>query len=90
MTNKPTIRERLDYLAVCDVAIAESERIAEQSKNTAFGEDTNDNYETVRQWKIIRERIATDLIKDPGFISYVSSLNSQLNEESTLPNHPLR
>ena len=82
---KPSIRERLDYVEICNVAVEESKRISEASKGEPFGQTHQSDLKNTKRWQQLRTLIIEDLIKDPAFVEYSSYLAPE--EKQTIIKH---
>lgn len=75
--SKPSIRERLDYVEICNVAIEETTR-------TNPSDTMN-----IKRYEQLRSLIVKDLTKDPAFAEYSSYLETKnlvLEQESITTN----
>ena len=88
---QPTIRERLDYLEVCNTSIEYfskkvssfmqdaqyySKSIEERRQNEAMAEKYR---KQAQSFKNLKHMIIEDLAKDPVFLNYANSLVSEPN-----------
>ena len=84
----PTIRERLDYLDVCNVAIEyysknminsmQNSRSAKTWEEKEKMDANSEEYSNLQQkFKAIKKMIIEDLTKDPDFLKYTSNLVSE-------------